>query len=328
MGIYDRDYYRESTRSPLDGSVQAYVVLIVLYVAIYIIQIATREEAGIRKREPGPVTDALVLNADKVLQGEVWRVVTFAFVHDPMNPAPLAFNVIFLIFFGRFVEDIVGWKEFLAFYLLAGLLGGLGFVLVAAAANTGGVLIGPQCSITAVLLLIALQNPKRTVLLCFAIPCPIWLVVAFNVLLDLVGYFGGKVHPVVFAAHGAAAGFAYLYFRNHWMISHWLPSFSSQARRTKSRPNLHIYRDESSDDREHAPATSGSSFSSSGGALPSGAPATATATATMDEQLEAKLDQVLEKVKNYGQESLSEEERAVLFRASEIYRKRRKPGGN
>ena len=48
----------------------------------------------------------------------------------------------------------------------------------------------------------------------------------------------------------------------------------------------------------------------------------------MDEHLEAKLDEVLEKVKKYSQESLSEEERAVLFRASEIYRKRRKSGGN
>src|SRR5204862_419543 len=106
--------------------------------------------------------------------------------------------------------------------------------------------------------------------------------VAFNVLLDLVGYFGGKVHPVVFAAHGAAAGFAYLYFRNHWMVSHWLPSFSGQSR-TKARPNLQIYRDESTDDREHAPATSGSGYPGSGGTAPASSPATATATAAMDE---------------------------------------------
>jgi hypothetical protein len=43
----------------------------------------------------------------------------------------------------------------------------------------------------------------------------------------------------------------------------------------------------------------------------------------MDEHLEAKLDEVLEKVKQHGQDSLSETEREILFRASEIYRKRR-----
>jgi hypothetical protein len=54
----------------------------------------------------------------------------------------------------------------------------------------------------------------------------------------------------------------------------------------------------------------------------------ASSSTSMDEHLEAKLDEVLEKVKKHGQDSLTEEERAVLFRASEIYRKRRKSGGN
>ncbi len=328
MGIYDRDYYRESARSHFDGRVQAFVVLIVIYVVVYIVQIATREEVGRRQFQPGPVTEALVLNADKVLHGEVWRVLTYAFVHDPFNPAPLVFNIIFLIFFGRFVEDTFGWKEFLGFYLVSGLVAGIGFVALSGIAQAGGMLVGPQGAITAVLLLVALQNPRRTVLLMFVIPCPIWFVVAFNVLLDVLGYFGGKVHPMVFAAHAFAAGFAFLYYRYHWAVSSWFPSWSSGPRRAKSRPNLQIYREESSE-----PATAPSPVASSGtpsarGTAPAAAPATATAATAIDEQLEAKLDEVLEKVKKYGQESLTEEERAVLFRASEIYRKRRKSGGD
>jgi hypothetical protein len=42
-----------------------------------------------------------------------------------------------------------------------------------------------------------------------------------------------------------------------------------------------------------------------------------------DEQLEAKLDAVLEKVARSGQASLSEPERQILLRASEIYKRRR-----
>ena len=329
MGIYDRDYYRESTRNALDGRVQAFVVLIVIYVAVYILQIATREEGGVRQPRPGPVTEALILTTDKVLQGEVWRVVTYAFAHDPLHPAPIIFNILFLIFFGRFVEDIYGWKEFLGFYLVGGLLAGLGFVLISGITQNGGVLIGPQCSVTAVLLLVALHNPKKTVLLFFVVPCPIWLVVVFNVLLDVVGYFGGKVSPMVFVAHAFAAGFAYVYHRYHLSMTNWLPSWPSGARRSKARPKLQIYRDETTD-RDTAPsaAPTGGMPASASAAAPATAPATATATPLLDEQLEAKLDQVLEKVKKYGQESLSEEERAVLFRASELYRKRRKSGGD
>lgn len=325
MGIYDRDYYREGTRSAMDGRVQAFVVLIGIYVAVYILQIATREETGVRQLKPGPVTEAITLNADKVLQGEVWRVVTYAFAHDPLNPAPIAFNIIFLIFFGKFVEDLYGWKEFLTFYLISGILAGIGFVCIAGVAQVNAELIGPQATITAVLLLVALQNPKRTVLLLFVIPCPIWFVVAFNVLLDAIGYFGGKIHPLVFAAHGCAAAFSFAYYRRQWKVSNWLPSLAMGKGRAKSRPKLQIYRDEGLDsDAAHAPATAGNLPMSSSAASPSASPATATATAVMDEQLEAKLDEVLDKVKRFGQESLSEEERAVLFRASEIYRKRRK----
>ncbi len=43
----------------------------------------------------------------------------------------------------------------------------------------------------------------------------------------------------------------------------------------------------------------------------------------VDEHLEAKLDAVLEKVARYGQDSLTDSERQILFRASEVYKKRR-----
>jgi hypothetical protein len=43
-----------------------------------------------------------------------------------------------------------------------------------------------------------------------------------------------------------------------------------------------------------------------------------------DENLEAKVDAVLEKVSKFGQESLTAEEREILFKASELYKKRRK----
>ena len=53
-------------------------------------------------------------------------------------------------------------------------------------------------------------------------------------------------------------------------------------------------------------------------------PAPVAAGRPVDEYLEAKLDQVLEKVSQHGQQSLTAEEREILFRASEIYRRRRK----
>jgi hypothetical protein len=42
-----------------------------------------------------------------------------------------------------------------------------------------------------------------------------------------------------------------------------------------------------------------------------------------DEQLEAKMDAILEKISRAGKESLTESERQVLLRASEVFKRRR-----
>ena len=49
----------------------------------------------------------------------------------------------------------------------------------------------------------------------------------------------------------------------------------------------------------------------------------AASSGDMDEQLEAKLDAVLEKVARFGQDSLTESERQILQRASDMYKRRR-----
>ena len=45
--------------------------------------------------------------------------------------------------------------------------------------------------------------------------------------------------------------------------------------------------------------------------------------AEADEQMEAKVDAVLEKVARLGQDSLTETEKQILLRASEVYKRRR-----
>lgn len=329
MGIHDRDYYRaESKYLGADARVQACVVLTVIYVSVFLLQLATREENFAGQLGQSPVTALMELRASKVMEGEVWRVFTYAFVHDPNNIFPIAFNILFLVFFGRHVEDIYGWKEFLAYYLCSGVLAGLAFVLASTAAQNGGALFGPAASVTATLFLYALHFPRRTILLFFVIPCPVWFVVVFNVLNDVVGFFGGRLHPAAFVAHAAAAGFAYVYFHYSLRVVNWLPGLpSGAARRKKSKPKLHLFEGTPDDDLKSSTAGSGIPAAPAYASAHAGTSGGPTPSTNLDEHLEAKLDEVLEKVKKHGQESLSEDERAVLFRASEIYRKRRKSGG-
>lgn len=57
------------------------------------------------------------------LEGQFWRMITYQFVHA--NFAHILFNMWALYFFGPAVEDAMGPRRFLVFYLVCGIAGAL-----------------------------------------------------------------------------------------------------------------------------------------------------------------------------------------------------------
>jgi hypothetical protein len=103
--------------------------------------------------------------------------------------------------------------------------------------------------------------------------------------------------------HLGGALFAFAYYKLQWrLLGIWSALRSWQ--RQLFRPRLRVYREER---REPVSVA---------------APPPAH-TGDVDEQLEAKLDAILEKVARSGRDSLSDSERQILMRASEIYKRRR-----
>ena len=327
MGIYDREYYRREGPSFLEAFAlrgQVCNWLIILNIVAYAVQLFTR--VRVENWEvfpywaPGPFTDALVLDVNAVLHGEVWRLLTYAFLHDPgVGPNPggfywhIVFNMLFLYWFGRDLEETYGPREFLAFYLVAAVLGGVAFVATGLLTDSQFCL-GASGAVTAVLVLCALHFPNRTILLFFFIPVPLWVFVGFQVAQDSLLFLHQTALPpgipqlksrVAVSVHLGGAAFALLYYKLHWRLSSlWANALSWKAQR--SRPRLRVYREE--DARPVRPAA---------------ASAPPSEGRDVDEQLEAKLDAVLAKVARSGQASLSESERQILLRASEIYKRRR-----
>ena len=56
-------------------------------------------------------------------EGQFWRLITYQFIHA--NMGHLLFNMIALYFFGSLMEDIIGRRRYLLFYLLCGIAGAL-----------------------------------------------------------------------------------------------------------------------------------------------------------------------------------------------------------
>lgn len=312
MGIYDRDYYRREGPSLLGSFVEHGKVckwLIAVNVVCFVIQLLTQqvgsdEFSPFPSRDSGWFTELFLLDVNKVLAGQVWRLLTGAFLHSEFSLWHILFNMLALWWFGTDVEDLYGHFEFLAFYLASAVAGNIAFVvahLTHLQAATQAV--GASGAVTAVLLLCAMHFPTRVVLVGFFLPVPIWLFVIFSVARDLFGLLGGGAGSNVgFSAHLGGAAFGFVYYKMHWRLLNLWPDFSSW-KRTRSRSRLRIYReDDEPDTPVHAVA----------------------APANVDEQLEARMDAVLQKVSDHGLESLTAQERSILLQASERLKRKRK----
>jgi membrane associated rhomboid family serine protease len=312
MGIYDRDYVRREGPGFLGSFIdrgQTCKWLIGICVGAFIVQVLTGTTAGVLTSSP--FTRAFCLSTDRVVHGEVWRLVSYAFLHDPASLWGILWNMLFLWWFGKDMEDVYGPREFLAFYLGSVFLGGLAFVLTSLATGAPTDLpyvtaVGP---VAAVLVLCALHYPTRVIYLFFILPVPIWLIAVVQVAVGAFSFLSGLnaanagsgLVAAVASVTLTAAAFAFLYQRWQWRLSTWVPDVRRLHKRLR-QPRLRVYRE------EEPPTPVGV-----------GAPA----AGPEDEQLEAKMDAILEKISRTGKESLTDSERQVLLRASEVFKRRR-----
>jgi membrane associated rhomboid family serine protease len=313
MGIYDRDYYRREGHSIFGSFSDRGVIckwLIVINIVVFVLQLLTRRWGVADPTDPdlmgmpagGPVTEWFVLNVDRVLHGEVWRLLTYAFLHDPRDIFHILFNMLLLWWFGTDVEDLYGTREFLACYLVSAFVGGLIFVLTfLTGLSRGSDVLGASGAVMAVMVLCALHYPDRRILLFWLIPVPIWLCILLWVARDAFIFLSSVDTGIAVSVHLAGAGFAYAYYKRNWRLLDLWATVASWWQRRR-RPRLRVYPDDEPTTPVAVPGPS---------------------SRDVDEHLEAKVDAVLEKVSRHGQDSLTDSEREILFRASEVYKKKR-----
>ncbi|MFO0879440.1 MAG: rhomboid family intramembrane serine protease [Gemmataceae bacterium] len=309
MGIYDREYYRREGPGFLAGLAeqgQVTIWLIGLNIACFLLQIMT---TGAIDTEFGrgfrsAFTDWFVLSVPDVLQGQVWRLLTYAFLHDTASIWHILFNMLMLFWFGRQVEEALGSREYLVFYLLGAVLGGVAFTgATLLQLHAAGRALGASGAVTAVLVLAACYNPRQVIYLFFILPVPIWGFVVFSVAADALNLMGRRETGIATSAHLAGAAFGFLYFKLGWRLSSWGTDLSTWWKR-RSQPRLRLYREE-----EDAPTP-----------INVAAPAPRLLD---DEHLEAQVDAILEKIQRVGMDGLSDSERQLLVRASEAIKRRR-----
>ena len=206
MGLYDRDYGRDE-RTPWDRiesrrSITA--TLIIINVVVFLASILFYSQ------QPDPISGAvsrryyivdwLAVHGETLLQPWMWwQYLTYGFVHDTQEIWHLLFNMFLLFVFGRDVESRMGRTEFLRFYLVAIVLGGIIGAATHAAYGLAsglppaswGYTIGASGAVVATTILFACYFPNREILLMLVFPMKAWVLAVFLVMVDLLGAIGG-----------------------------------------------------------------------------------------------------------------------------------------
>jgi membrane associated rhomboid family serine protease len=338
MGISSRDYYRDQpTRgggfgySGTFGMTNVVKWIIIANIAVFVLQLMLAKYDG-RGRPAGSfVDDWFSLDpVSTIYYGQVWRVLTYAFLHDVGSLMHLLFNMLFFWFCGRELEQIYGSREFLWFYLTSAVMGGLMFLFFSLYFHDATPAIGASGAVMATVMLYACHFPHQLIYIFWGLfPVPVWALAAFYVATDLFPLIhqirsGQTMDSVAHTAHLGGFAFGFLYYQNQWRVSPWISWIEdwipqSRAKSFRPRPRTVVKFPDAKTARTPVRDSKLKVFH--------GEDDVQAATATVSSpkmKLDEQVDQILRKIKEHGESSLTDEERNVMNQAAEEYKRKKK----
>jgi membrane associated rhomboid family serine protease len=215
-----------------------------------------------------------------------WTPFTYMFMHAGV--LHILFNMLWLYWFGQIFEEYVGKKRTLGLYIMGGLAGALLFVLAFntipafthANAAYLSVMVGASASVMAIIVATATLLPDYTISLIFIGPVRLKWLALFFVIMDFLGITGLNAGGEMSHLGGALLG--YVYIRQLQNGNDWIGNIDKLFR---GRPKLKIV-----------------------------AKNTSKNTSALPRQEE--VDVILDKISKSGYDSLSKQEKEILFRAS------------
>ena len=227
-----------------------------------------------------------------------WTLFTYMFLHEGF--LHVLFNLIWLYFGGRIFQDLMGQERFMSTYILGGLSGAFLYIAaynifpVFSEVNDYARALGASASVLAIIVAIATKVPNYTVNLLFLGPVKLKYIAIFAVVLDLISLQDGNAGGHIAHIGGALFGFAYIRQLDKgrdWSLWYykWVNTFKSLFKSSNKRKVKVVYKNKGK-----------------------------TKKAEKKSKNEQELvDQILDKISKSGYDSLTKEEKDILFRASQ-----------
>lgn len=214
-----------------------------------------------------------------------WRLVTYMFLHA--SGFHILFNMLWLWWMGRAVEESLGPKTFTALFLGSGVGGALINILFAGFFGITPV-IGASGAVFGIMVAFATLYPTTPIMLFLLPPIEARFVVAGLIALDVL--FIGSSDNVARIVHLGGAGVGYMLIKMHYQgydLTSWMYSIENFFYKAKQKSN-----------------TSSRSME------------TVSEAEIIEEVDQNELDRILEKISQSGYDGLTDEEKKKLFELS------------
>jgi membrane associated rhomboid family serine protease len=234
-----------------------------------------------------------------------WTMLTYMFLHEGLWH--ILWNMLYLYWFGSIFRDLVGNHRVFPLYILGGVMGAVFFFVLGNIAYGWGHLsfaLGASASVLAIAVAAGVLAPDYTVHLLFFGPVKLKYIILLAVLLDFVGIANDSNTGGHFA-HFGGIFMGYLFavqLRNGRDFSTYFQKIADSAKglwqqfSRKEKPIEKAFK------RRHEQQPQ--------------RPAQASDTPENKVDLQQKIDRILDKIKQSGYDSLTTEEKQVLFNAS------------
>ncbi len=162
---------------------------------------------------PLPLVPAQVLN------GQIWRLFTYMFLHDPSSPSHILLNMFGLWMFGGMLERRWGTRSFITFYILCGLAGGVGVMLGHILFGASGITmtIGASGAVYGLIVAFGIINANSTIYLMGILPMRAKTMVLILVGITFLNFLMRS--NISFAAHAGGMIMGALLVTGYWRPS-------------------------------------------------------------------------------------------------------------
>ena len=204
-------YYHEQRRyAPAVSRLTPMVrKLILATTAVFAAQLLFDIPLGMGGPPGGLIHEVLAFQPTDFLHGLLWQPFTYLLLHAGL--LHLFFNMLWLFFFGPDIEQALGTRQFLWFYIICGVVGVMATFVPMVLKGANPRVIGASGCVMGVMVAYAMVNPERQLYLFpFAFPLNARALVIILIALNVINGLQGGDTSVATHFGGMIAGYCYM----------------------------------------------------------------------------------------------------------------------